>query len=244
MILGIARSISKHIFELDTNEAEFGKHLNFFYLLAILNTLSLFIQSSYDFSIGFILCLLHETGLYILGIKDIIYKSERYNLILANLEGIVFIFAETGIFLMASGVSKAYKKENNRKACILYNIFASIIFSITRLYSESSRRCHNLNFCMLIFVLHTTHGILLELLGSKYPGSFNLIHFSSRNLLFILILFNILTLINKMFVLPYFEINDSIVHCICIVNLVLVYLLLFHLLNLKFKIFHSPKNIK
>ncbi|WEL39396.1 putative membrane protein [Encephalitozoon hellem] len=200
---GILRYLSKVLLKLDVNDAEFGIHLNFFLILGVLNLASLFINTWADFSIGFGMCLLHEVFLKFFGLEKLIYTTKRSNIITANIEGIAFILPQMGMFLMASEISKVVFKKKNMGIIVLYNLFFVSILLGASTYSTSCRRIHNLYFCMVIMLLHTTQGIVFGMFNMAFNiRDLKMHRFISKYLLFILIWSNLLVGINKLLVNP------------------------------------------
>ncbi|AFN83622.1 hypothetical protein EROM_090040 [Encephalitozoon romaleae SJ-2008] len=225
LFFGILRYLSKKLLDLGVSDTEFGVHLNFFLILGILNLASLFINTQIDFLIGFAMCLLHEILLKFFGLEELIYTTKRLNIITANIEGIAFILPQMGMFLMASGISKALFKKKNPGIIVLYNIFFVTILLGTRMYSMSCRRIHNLYFCMVIMLLHTTQGIACGASNKIFKIRDLKIHrFTSKYLLFILIWSNLLVGINKLFLNPA-TMPNYLAHGFCIAYLAVVFYL-------------------
>lgn len=225
LFFGILRYLSKKLFNLGVSDTEFGVHLNFFLILGILNLASLFINTQIDFLVGFAMCLVHEILLKFFGLEELIYTTKRSNIITANIEGIAFILPQMGMFLMASGISKVLFKKKNMGIIILYNIFFVTILLGTRTYSMSCRRIHNLYFCMVIMLLHTTQGIISGAFNRVFKIRDLKIHrFTSKYLLFILIWSNLLVGINKLFLSPA-AMPNYLAHGFCIAYLAVVFYL-------------------
>ncbi|KAM0671868.1 hypothetical protein CWI42_040040 [Ordospora colligata] len=219
---GALRHASKVIFKLGVDDAEFGVHLNFFFLLCILNILSLFINTKNNTIVGLVMCVLHETFLKFFGLEEIIYNNTRSNIFTANLEGIIFILPQMGMFLMASDISKFMLEDGKIKPMLAHNLLFIITLGISRIYSVSCRRIHNICFCMTIMILHTTHKIIFAALGRWFKiRSLHFHRFTSRHLLFILIWSNILTGINKL--IGSNKAPDIIGHTTCIIYLAFVF---------------------
>lgn len=100
LVFGAIRYISKIYFGVAVSEAEFGKHFNFFFILAILNFLSLFINISNGHIIGLCCIAVHQIALkYFLA--ELIFHNKRETIFMANLEGIVYVLPQFGVFLIA-----------------------------------------------------------------------------------------------------------------------------------------------
>lgn len=198
--LGTLRYLSKVVFKLDVHDAEFGTHMNFFFNLGILNILSMIIDTHFNFIVGFLMCLLHEYFLKFQGLEDLILNNTRSNLITANVEGITFVLPQMGIFLMANGISRVVFSGQSARKVVLYNVFFVLVWSLTRIYSLSCRRLHNLCFCMINMALLTTSGIFFQIANKEFKiRPLKLHRFASKHMLFILLWLNILTGINKSF---------------------------------------------
>lgn len=220
---GMLRSLSKVLFELGVDDAEFGVHLNFFFILGVLNLISLVINTPMNFFIGFAMCAFHELLLNFAGLETLIYSTERSNLLAANIEGIAFILPQMGMFLMASEISRVVFSKRPLGIVVLYDVFFAAVLSVARSYSLSCRRVHNLYFCMIIMVLHTTHGIGFEMVSRAFKIKSLQVHrFTSKHLLFVLLWSNILVEANKA-LLGSRSMSDGLSHGLCITYLVLVF---------------------
>ncbi|ADM12135.1 uncharacterized protein Eint_090050 [Encephalitozoon intestinalis ATCC 50506] len=241
---GALRYLSKVILKLDVKDAEFGVHLNFFFMLGILNLASLFIDTYANFLVGFAMCLFHEIFLKFFGLEEVIYNSTRSNLITANIEGITFLLPQMGMFLMASDISKAIFKRKNTNIIMFYNLLFFTIFLMTRTYSVPCRRIHNLSFAMIIMFLHTTQGITFGIFNKAFRIEELKMHrFTSKYLLFILVWSNLLVFINKHFFSPK-NIPNYLAHGLCIAYLFLVFYVPYVLKNMGFRRNTNQKDIK
>lgn len=225
LLFGTLRLISKAVFHMDVRDAEFGKHLNFFYILAILNGFSLFLGKNSSFITGFLMCVVHELLLNFAGLKELVYGTDRSNFILANIEGLCFVLPQMGIFIMASAVAKVMFSNGPKKKIIFYNAASLLAYGISRAYSLSNRRLHNMCFCMTIFILLTTLGIVSTVLNKDAEKRrAGVQRFVSRNLLFVFIWSNLLVFGNKLLCkggMP----SESFGHAISIVYLAAVFYL-------------------
>lgn len=227
LLLGSIRLVSKFYCRLDVDDKEFGTHLNFFFILAVLNVLSFWIQSDFDFAIGMGMCVLHEILLNFAGLKDLIYSTTRSNIVLANIEGLSFILPQMGMFLIAGAFSKAVFSTKPSKHALAYYLVSLAAFLVSRSYSLSNRRIHNLTFCMIIILLHTTIGFL-SLVMDRFTSSVTcrIQRFGSRHMLFTFLWANFLVFVNKSFIRSQGAPN-FFNHALCIGYLALVFLLPF-----------------
>lgn len=106
--LGTVRLASVYWFDANVDSAEFGRHLNFFYGLGILNLLFTIAVFPFRAPIGLFLCALHEIILKYAGLGDRILNTERENWVTANIEGLSFVLPQFGMALIAAGVSDIY----------------------------------------------------------------------------------------------------------------------------------------
>lgn len=198
LLFGIIRYISKAYFNIYVSDAEFGVHLNFFIILAILNLLSIIFNTKYGNIIGLIFLLVHQLMLYLF-LNEWILKNERKSFFMSNLEGFSYILPELGIYLISKEIGMLIKDKNYKKL-VLTNLFYIILFTTSFLFEDITRRLHNLSFCLIIIVLLTTNIILYEFLDNFYfLPKLNISYFASRNLLLILILSNILIVFSNYF---------------------------------------------
>ncbi|KMV65485.1 hypothetical protein M970_090060 [Encephalitozoon cuniculi EcunIII-L] len=220
---GMLRYLSKELLKLDVDDREFGVHLNFFLMLGVLNLASLVINTRANFLLGFGMCLTHELFLKFFGLEKLIYSSARSSIITSNIEGITFLLPQMGMFLMAADISKVVFKKKNLSIIILYNAFFVAVLSIARVYSTSCRRIHNLYFCMVIMLLHTTHGIVFEVFSRTFKiRNLEMHRFISKYLLFILVWSNMLVTLNKLLSASK-DMSRWSSHALCITYLVLVF---------------------
>lgn len=198
LFLGMLRYLTIVYLKGSADAAEFGVHMNFFFNLGILNVLSLLINTRFNFIIGLLMCATHECVLKFMNLEEMINKTTRSNFLTANIEGISFLLPQMGMFLMASDIGRiAFSGRSSRKI-VFYDLLFFFILLLTRLYSSSCRRLHNLCFCMIVMASHTTHGIFYELANRVFrPKPFQLQRFASRHMLFVLLWSSLLVGINK-----------------------------------------------
>lgn len=194
---GTLRLLSIILMKLNVKNEEFGHHLNFFYILAILNFISIFINVKNGFFIGIGLLIFHQ-GLLSLFLQEMLLKNQRNTFLSSNLEGISFIIPELGIYLICQEIGRILLETKTLKRITVYNCISVLLFSISWQYQEISRRLHNLPFTLIIVIINTTQLIAFEYLNKEYQlGNFEIAQFASKNMLFMLILSNILIPVSK-----------------------------------------------
>lgn len=221
--LGIIRLVSKYLLKLDVKEAEFGRHLNFFFNLGVLNIISMLISPKHGFIFGLLLVISHEIFLK-MHLENLIMNNSRENLIMENLEGISFLVPQFGVYLIASEIGRDLMEDGLKRKTIIHWCIALVIYIPCRaLGILSSRRLHNIVFCLVIVLLHYTHLILFTIIGKKYHlKTLGFQKFASRNMFLMLILSNLLVLLAK--IMGVFEIKNQVLgHLICISYLWIVY---------------------
>ncbi|KAI5169429.1 glucosaminylphosphatidylinositol acyltransferase [Pancytospora epiphaga] len=202
LLLGFVRFFTKVYFKLDVDEREFGTHLNFFFLLSILNLLSICFTTNFCFLVGMGLCLIHAALLKYAGLADLLYNTTRDNLFLANIEGISFIIPQFGMFLIAAAFGKCVFAMNSRRFLPFYWLASIFTLVVSLCLSTPNRRLHNLPFCMVIVVLHSTIGACIytvdRLFGTR--ADVGLRRFASRHLLFMLLWSNFLVFLRSLII--------------------------------------------
>ena len=115
-----------------------------------------------------------------------------------NLEGISYIIPEFGIYVISQEISKAFMEHKNLKNVFKWNLGFIVMFVLSQSKLEISRRLHNLSFSLFIVILNTSQLVVYEHLNREHQlGSFHIVHFASKNMLFLLLFSNILIPILK-----------------------------------------------
>ena len=190
---GLLRYLSKVFMKLNVNDREFGTHLNFFFLLAIHQILAPALHSSHDFLVGVVFCIFHDVFLR-LGLCKLIVTTTRETLIMANIEGLSFILPQMGVFLIASGLSRACASTPlDKRRFMKYLSLCIGLMVLYRIDALPSRRIHNMPFCMLCILIPFGIGTALYSLMPYFPlENLDVVSWASRHLFFLLIWGNVL----------------------------------------------------
>jgi len=198
LVFGAGRQMSIILMGLSVKDAEFGHHLNFFYILAILNLISIFVRLEKNQAFfGCLLIFFHQILLQTF-LEDMIFNNQRENMIMMNLEGISYIIPEFGIYLISQEIGKIFIERKNLNRIVKYNIGFIVIFAVSVFKFEISRRIHNIPFSLFVIILNTSQLIACEYLNNEHQlGFFRIAHFASKNMLFMLLFSNLLIPISK-----------------------------------------------
>lgn len=197
LFFAILRLLSKLYLGVDVSEAEFGRHLNFFFDLAAINFLSIFVNVSAPFFVGLGLILVYQ-ALLVWGLDDLIFQNARETFIMANIEGIVFLIPQFGLYLMARDVGYTFLVKKSMKRIFLYLIISCLVFFTSLLFTSPIRRLHNTPFCLLIFTTHTATVALFDFFNKYFNiRPLKITESGSRNMLCILVLGNLAIVLFK-----------------------------------------------
>lgn len=186
--LGLFIQLSQNFFKIGLNEVKFGEHINIFYMLGILHLLSLVIKTDIQSIFG-ILCIAFHHYMLKNFLEDRIMYIYRYDFITKNIEGISYILPQIGIFLICQEIGNAISKKRSLIRLCVYNSFFAVLFYFLNRYEDSSFKFHNATYCILILLIGTSHLILFHYLNLNHQlGLFNITHFSSRNMLYVILL--------------------------------------------------------
>lgn len=196
---GTCRLYSKMVMLADVKEAEFGRHLNFFYCLSLLNLISIVIKPPFPFIVGLILIFSYQIALF-LGLEEIILNNQRETFIKANLEGIIFIIPQFGLYLMSQETGKLLIYNKSTKKVGLYVIITMILFIGIYYFEPVARRLHNAPFCLVMFLMHTCFILVSDVFNNYLQiCELKITKFGSKNLLNIFLVANLMVPISKRF---------------------------------------------
>eukprot|EP01121_Diplochlamys_sp_Union-15-3_P009591 TRINITY_DN2614_c0_g1_i4.p1 TRINITY_DN2614_c0_g1~~TRINITY_DN2614_c0_g1_i4.p1 ORF type:complete len:316 (+),score=12.72 TRINITY_DN2614_c0_g1_i4:401-1348(+) len=104
-IFGIIRLILVKSTNYHEHVTEYGVHWNFFFTLAFVGLFStlLSVKAHYAGTLGVILLLIYQAGLY-MGLEDYILTSPRTNIISANKEGILSLFGYLSLYFISAQI--------------------------------------------------------------------------------------------------------------------------------------------
>lgn len=190
-IFGTARFLSKIFLKIDVREAEFGRHLNFFYDLGFLNLITMFFKPKNPFFTGVFILLMYQ-GALSLGLDEVILNNRRENIFMANLEGILFLIPQLSIIFMSQsfGRSMIEKKRLDATKDLMYGL---LVFLVSYCFQPIARRLHNMPFCSLMFASNAFVAILFDFCNMKFGVcELSITKFGSKNMLNILIIGNLM----------------------------------------------------
>lgn len=173
-VLGFVRYFCVRFFCLDVNVREYGKYMNFYFILAICNAIYACIRSKFDFVVGYVIIMAYDWILKKKGLENFILSdAPRKNLLEENKEGIFNVFGYISIFLMANLCGRIYFSQYSKlkKLCNI-SIITLVFYSSYKTnlsYSEPSRRLSNATYVFWILFLHTLHILIYGILGDFNP---------------------------------------------------------------------------
>lgn len=189
---GMCRFLSKVLLKVDVREAEFGKHFNFFIDLALLNLISVFATPRFPFVCGLIVIFWHQIALS-LGLEAKILSNDRKNFFTANLEGIVFLIPQFGMYLMSQEIGRLVVVEKSMRKVVACFAITVALFCGIHFYEPVARRLHNAPFCLLMHAAHTAIIIIFDFFNVHFKlGELKISKFGSKNMLNTLIISNML----------------------------------------------------
>lgn len=195
-ILGTARFLSKMYLKIDVKEAEFGRHLNFFYDLGFLNLITMIFKPKNPFITGSLILLTYQIALC-LGLNEVILDNTRNNVFMANLEGILFLVPQLSIMFMSQSFGKSMMDKRRMNASIDCAC-GSIMFFVSCCFFPIARRLHNMPFCSLMFASNAFVTLLFDYLNRKFGVcELTVTKFGSKNMLNILIIGNLMVLVSE-----------------------------------------------
>lgn len=200
-VLGVARLATVSICGFDVNPREYGLHWNFYFTLFSVNILYLMFNSRYNLVTGILLCVAHEASLFFT--SPMILSDSRVTVFLKNKEGIISLVPFLGAHLIFSNLGNRILERNPDKALEASRNIAlasSLVYSISRTYSEPSRRLSNIAYISWVSVLQFGLLFVIHLCGkhmSKCFGELQLLRMSSKYMLHIFLASNLLILAFK-----------------------------------------------
>ncbi|EPR79126.1 GPI-anchored wall transfer protein 1 like protein [Spraguea lophii 42_110] len=165
-MLGFIRLGVVTYFDYTVDVTEYGKHLNFYFILAILDILYILIRPLNYFAVGVIVLFTHE---YIIlgkdGVIPFIFSDIRHTFLCANKEGIASILPSLSIVFFSSALGEIVLLKNisdrkKFKYLLLTTIFFICGLVYTLRYSEISRRLGNAAYVFWMLSLHFTHAVI------------------------------------------------------------------------------------
>lgn len=205
LLLGFVRLFTVLIFNLEVNLKEYGVHWNFYFTLAVVNMLfipvNMYSTRLMNISIGATILAVYECMTPHLTV--IIFNENRKGFVLQNKEGLASVIPFLGFFFLLNGISDYLLEKNVNKAILntarvwLINL---IVYFVTRVYSNPSRRLCNLGYISWVMFLDLSVFLLYMLICNFKPalvGRLDLIKISSQKMLHIFLFSNLLVLAFK-----------------------------------------------
>lgn len=203
LILGFVRLFAVKTFGLHVNPHEYGLHLNFYFVLAFVHFLYLCLNSRFNTRLALALLALHEVAVAFLA--PTLFSDDRSNLIMQNKEGLFSIVPYFACYLLAAHVGQTIASPLPIHDRLLYCISClKVIYPAYVLASwlfPISKPLCNLTYTAFNLLLGI-YGVTICFFVCKYYasllGSLPLIHFVSRNMMFVFLFANLLVLLFKL----------------------------------------------
>ncbi|EOB13899.1 GPI-anchored wall transfer protein 1 [Nosema bombycis CQ1] len=247
MVLGVIRLFCISFFNLDVNIREYGKHLNFYFLLAICNMIYGILKSDYDFIAGYIIIssydyLLKNSNLA----KFILSDNLRSGILEENKEGLASIVCYMSIFFMSNLCGRIFfSKYSWRRKLFNIGLITALFYSAYKShlkYEEPSRRLGNGTYVYWILFLHTLQ-LFVYYSMTIITGSLVILTQlnTSKNMLVGFLLSNLQVLIfKKMFILE--KVNEFYGNFLMIFYLMISFMFPVFLSRCLFKFIKSRMN--
>lgn len=190
-LLGLIRLAVIYICKLDVNPAEYGFHLNFYFILFLINILFKLVDSKFNFHVGIILLAAHEILVSCDCIKLYLFSDCRSTLFSMNKEGLACVVPLFGLYLVSNKIGSMLLTDSI-SASKLYTDCLYVFLNCH--YTQSSRRLCNLRYTVGILFM-TVHCLYFSLKANIKNSK--LVDFSSKNMMKIFLYSNILVLISK-----------------------------------------------
>lgn len=223
-VLGTIRLATVRSFKYTVDVTEYGRDLNFYFVLAITYLLFLICNSRYNFYTALAMMLVHQ-ALLSNGLDEYVFNSKREHFLAYNKEGILSIVPSLAIFLFGSEVGRMlFAQEDHAKKVVKifhYGVVFLYGYILSSAHSGMSRRLGNMSYVLWIVLLHTFQVCLSSLVGSCGVRATPLQEFCSRNMLFIFLWSNILVLVaNLCYDLKQFGVYGSVAFNLAYLSLV------------------------
>lgn len=204
-MLGILRLVVVKACGLSVNPREYGLHMNFYFVLAAVDTLSYVFHSRYNFRIAAGLLAGHE--LLVWRLSGTILHDARHGLVMQNKEGLFSIAPSYAFFLLAGCAGAVLHGQQPVARKLRFITFCTVLsFAVHLLaasYSPVSRRLANLAFIswsMAVQFMFLGGCIVIAWLRAASLGSLPLARFVSGNMMVVFLFSNLLVLASKLVV--------------------------------------------
>lgn len=172
---------------------EYGKNMNFFFIIAIIKTLTFLFYPLLDFSetLGCLFLFLNYLILYFFSIEKYVLGPSRGSFFSNNKEAFVISCGCFILFLLSNGVRKSLDSKNNKGLFIRF--FLSLIsFFLIRNKKQPARVVFNTSFCLFSYSIGLFHILILSFL-EKMNFQFSFLQKISENQFFFFLTADILT---------------------------------------------------
>lgn len=201
VFLGMIRLATIRYFDYAVEITEYGRDLNFYFVLAITYVLFAIIKTRYNFYTALLFICMHQVLLKY-GLEDYVFRTRRDNFLDLNKEGLIGVLPSLAIFLFSNEVGHImFAKENDLvKAARLFFYGISFIYgySFTSERIEASRRLGNVSYVLWIMLIHTVQLLLCHMVSVLGMQTSFLQNFSSENMMFIFLWSNVLVLVSNL----------------------------------------------
>lgn len=202
-VLGLVRLLVVKCCHLSVNPKEYGYHLNFYFTLAMVNTLFWLFNSRYNLRVGIALLFAHEC---LVGrVSHIILSDDRSNLILQNKEGLFSIVPHFGCFLIANYIGTVLLSALSNRKRLLYSVMyfkiSFVAYLISSYFSVPNRMLSNFSFMILVMSIQIYSSTMCAFAATycaSLLGPLPLIRFVSRNMMLVFLFSNLLVLVFKL----------------------------------------------
>lgn len=201
VLLGTIRLATIRYFDYAVDITEYGRDLNFYFVLAITYVLFAIVNSRYNFYAALFFTCAHQVSLKC-GLEDYVFRARRDNILDLNKEGIVGVIPSLTIFLFSNEIGRVmFTKESDlvKAARILfYGISFVYGYSFTSEKIEASRRLGNASYVLWIMLIHTVQLFMCHMASVLGMQTSFLQNFSSDNMMFIFLWSNVLVLVSNL----------------------------------------------
>lgn len=203
LVLGFIRLAVVTVCKLEVNPREYGYHLNFYFVLAIVKLMFQVINSQYNLYVGALLLLIYECFLSFY--RSNILNDERIGFLMENKEGLSSLVPFLGVFLIINHIGRLIidRKNDYQFKIRTLNIVctgATLLYILYNAYEHPSRRLSNLGYISCFVALQTVT-FALSLFFCRYfsycLNYLELVKFCSKNMLGLFLISNLLILAFK-----------------------------------------------
>lgn len=174
--------------DLRTDQTEY---INVFFILCIINALSLFGLPRYAFFFGLFLLLTYQAALF-LGLEQILVGSDQIVSIFSYFKGFAYVIPMYSLYLMSSDVGKSIILENSKLYFLFYITLALTFFFILRYFCLPSSLLHNAPFCLVVFIVNCSDLLIFNFCSEYFKiCKLEITKFASRVVFHVFVTVNI-----------------------------------------------------